>query len=318
MDRLPLGSVRTFAVVARVLSITRAAEQLSVTPSAVSHQIKLLEGYLGTPLFKREKNRLHLTPEGQHFLSHASEALSMLSCATRALKSGRPQQTLRIGSTPSFAQLWLIPRLARFSAAHPNVAVAVTGVPDPAAVQSECFDVAVWYGSGGVRERATEPLGTNRVFPICNPAGVQGAHRPATPADLTRCTLLDSADETYHRWSEPRQPSWTEWLQAAGLNDLAARKYLFFTPRVLMHSAVAAGLGVGLSRSLLAVDAIASKSVVVPFGPVLPHANTYTLVYPRHHGRRKDVAAFREWIHPEAAQSTERLDRLLDELPTLS
>ena len=318
MERLPLGSVRTFAVVARVLSITKAAEQLSVTPSAVSHQIKVLEGYLGTALFEREKNRLHLTPEGRHFLSQASEALSMLSCATRTLKTRKPHQTLRIGSTPSFAQLWLIPRLARFSAAHPNIAVAVTGIPDPAAVQSDCFDVAVWYGSGGVRERATEPLGTDRVFPICNRSGVHGTHCPATPADLTRCTLLDSADDIYHRWREPRQPSWTEWLQAAGLNDVAARKYLFFTPRVLMHSAVAAGLGVGLSRSLLAVDAIESGTVVVPFGPVLQHANTYNLVYPRHYGKRKDVAAFREWIHHEAAKSNQRLDRLLGALPTPS
>ena len=314
MDRLPLGSVRTFAVVARLLSITRAAEQLNVTPSAVSYQIKLLEDYLSTRLFRREKNKLQLTAEGQQFLGQASDALSLLATATRTIKTRKAAHTLRIGSTPSFALLWLIPRLQRFTRAHPEFSVTVTGVPNPAAIQAGSFDLVVWYGSGAVCDRSTEPLGPNRVFPICKPSFVEGANPLREPSDLGRCTLLDSADESYYRWTEPRQPTWPEWLQVAGLNDISARKYLYFTPRVLMHSAVAAGLGVGLSRSLLAVDALTQKSVVVPFGPVVPHTSTYHLVYPRHHAKRADVAAFREWIHEEANESTAKLDSILSAL----
>src|SRR4051794_27516924 len=108
MERLPLGSVRTFVVAARLMSVSRAAEELNVTRSAVSHQIRLLESYLGTRLFRREKNQLRLTPEGRQYLAHASEALALLAGATRKLKSPQQKHTLRVGATPSFAVLWLI------------------------------------------------------------------------------------------------------------------------------------------------------------------------------------------------------------------
>ena len=127
LDRLPLASVRTFAAVARLLSITRAAEELNVTPSAVSHQIKILETYLETALFRREKNRLHLTADGEQYVAQVFEALSVLGDATKSLKAPRRQQTLRIGSTASLALLWLIPRLERFTHAYRDVALTVTG-----------------------------------------------------------------------------------------------------------------------------------------------------------------------------------------------
>lgn len=119
------------------------------------------------------------------------------------------------------------------------------------------------------------------------------------------------ADDSYYRYAEPRQPSWTEWLHAAGLKDVSARKYLFFTPRVLMQAAVAGGLGVGLTRSLLALDALAANKVAVPFGPVLAHPPTYNLVYARHNVKRKEVGTFREWLHAEAAASTKQIARML-------
>jgi LysR family glycine cleavage system transcriptional activator len=310
MNRLPLGSVRTFAVVARLSSITRAAEELHLTPSAVSQHIKLLELYVATPLFRREKNRLQLTPRGQEYLRDVSEALALLAGATRKLKSPARQETIRIVTTPSLAILWLIPRLPKFTKAHPDLVFTVTGVPDPLAAHEEPYDVSIWYGITAANRQLGEPLAPNRVFPICKPSLIAGEARLRTPADLQGFTLLESADELYRRADES-QLSWAEWLNSAGASDLVPKKHLYFTPRVLMQTAVAAGMGVGLSRSLLAVDALIEKKVAVPFGPVLTRTSAYHVAYERQRSMRSDIRIFRDWLQEEAASSTKKLDRFL-------
>jgi LysR family transcriptional regulator, glycine cleavage system transcriptional activator len=158
VERLPLGSVRTFAVVARLLSITRAAEELNVTPSAVSHQVRVLEEFLGTPLFRREKNRIALTSAGQQYLAQASEGLLVLARATQTIKSAKGQHALRVAAHPSLAYLWLIDRLARFMKSHPDIPITVTAVPDPAPLMHGAFDIAFWYGSGNLPGLHVDPL----------------------------------------------------------------------------------------------------------------------------------------------------------------
>ena len=311
MERLPLASVRAFAVVARYLSISRASEELNVTPSAVSHQIRLLERYLGVALFHRQKNKLKLTAPGERYMTEASEALLLLSRATKAIKSNPAEQVLRIGAPPSLALLWLIPRLGQFSKAHRDISLHVTASPDATAHLGGAFDVGLWYGNGGSAGLSIDALGTNRVFPICRPALTRGEHALRNPSDLARCTLLDSNDDAYHPYSEPRQPGWTRWLESAGVIGVGGGRHMNLTPRVLMHSAVQSGLGVGLSRSLIAVDALAAREVAVPFGPALPVPMTYNLVYPARVGKRKDVSAFRDWILAEAQSSTLKLERML-------
>jgi LysR family glycine cleavage system transcriptional activator len=303
--------VRTFAVVAQRLSISRAAEELNVTPSAVSHQIKILENYLGTSLFRREKNKLALTAAGQQYLAHVSEGLLLLSRATGTIRAARGQPVLRIGAPASFAALWLVERLARFVKLHPEIAINLTASADPPLLLQGAFDVGFRYGTEALPGLASEPLGPNRVFPICKPSLVRGEHALRVPADLARCTLLDSTDDAYYQRKEWRQPGWMRWLQAAGLNGLVAQRSLSFTPRALMHAAVRAGLGVGLSRSLLSVDALTTRDLAVPFGPVLQDAITYSLVFPTHLAKRKDVAAFREWVLHEAAASTRKIEKVL-------
>ena len=309
MERLPLTSVRTFAVVARLLSISRAAEELNVTPSAVSHQIKVLEAYLSASLFKREKNKLKLTPAGEIYMSQVSEGLLLLAQATKTIKAAKGQQVLRIAAPPSFAMLWLIERIARFLDKHPEIGINLTTVPDLPPLLPGVFDVGFWYGSGMLSSLATESLGGNCAFPICAPRMLEGDRALRSHADLARFTLLDSSDEAYYNYKEPRQPGWDRWLKAAGVSDIGDARILNFTPRVIMQQAVTAGIGVGLSRSLLAVDALTSKTLAVPFGPVLPLSVTYHLVYASNVGRRKDVAAFRDWILGEAAASRKKLDR---------
>lgn len=311
MERLPLASVRTFAVVARLSSISRAAEELSVTPSAVSHQIRILEEFLGVALFHRQKNRLKLTAAGERYMSETAEALQILSRATKAIKTRHAAHVLRIGVPPSLAALWLVPRLASFTRAHPDISLTIIASPEPAFHIGSSFDAAIWYGHGTIAGLSVDSLGRNRVFPICKSTMTTGPHALREPSDLKRCTLLDSADEAYHRYPEPRQPRWAEWLSVAGASRVNGAPEMNLTPRLLMHTAVTAGLGVGLSRSLLAVDALAAGEIAVPFGPALPLALTYNFVASPQHLKRKDLAALREWMLAQAATSHRDLERLL-------
>jgi LysR family glycine cleavage system transcriptional activator len=310
VDRLPLASVRTFAVVARLLSITRAADELSVTPSAVSHQIRALEDYLSVKLFEREKNKLVLTSAGQQYMAQVSEGLLLLSQATKAVKGAKGQQVLRIIAPPSFAVLWLIDRIAGFLERHATISVHVTTSYDlPPLLGS--YDIGFWFGAGSLTGLSVESLGTNCVFPICKLSMMQGEHALRAASDLHKHTLLDSSDEAYYRYREPRQPGWHRWFQAAGLRDFSSARTLNLTPRMLMHKGVAAGLGIGISQTLLSIDALAKRTIAVPFGPVVPFAATYHIVYAPHTANREDVAAFREWISTEAGKSQTRLHQLL-------
>src|SRR5687768_1780824 len=156
------------------MSISRAAEELNVTPSAVSHQIRVLEEYLGTPLFRRENNKIKLTPAGQQYLSQVSEGLFLLVRATQTIRGAKGQQILRVAAPPSLTYMWLMPRLARFMKAHPDIALSVTIVPDPPPLLQGLFDVGFSYGEGGAAGLHAESLGPNLMFPICKPSQLQG------------------------------------------------------------------------------------------------------------------------------------------------
>lgn len=312
MQRLPLSSVRTFAVVARLLSISRAAEELNVTPSAVSHHIKVLEEYLSARLFKREGNKLRLTPSGQLYMAQVSEALLLLSHATKSIKAVKGQQSIRVAASPSFAELWLVERIARFMENHHDIAIHLTAIPDPPALVQGTFDVGFWYGGGLLPDLAAESLGANCVFPVCTPGMLNGNDPLRSPADLARHTLLDSVDEAYYKQREPGQPRWHQWLGAAGAIQATSARTVNFTPRSVLHKAVMSGMGVGLTRTLLAVDALRARRLAVPFGPVIRVAPTYHLIYSPNVGRRKDVTAFRDWIHAEADTSRARIQKFLE------
>ena len=315
MERLPLASLRTFSAVARLLSVTRAAEELHVTPSAVSHHLKALEDYVGTKLLKRAGNRISLTPAGARYANELEDALFVLANATRAVKAARDRVRIRIGCPPSIAMLWLVPRVSRYMREHPELSLAVTMSSEGSSISpmgSE-YDMHVCYGRPDrTGWRVFKLGGNNRFFPICSPrlyeeAGLQ------SPSSLADHALLDSSDETYYRRREPRQPGWHRWLEAAGIPELATARYLNFTPRAYMHSAVREGLGVGLSRTMLAADELEAGKVVVPFGPALELPFRYSLVCSHDLAQRREIALFCEWLIDEAEQSCARVDVLLRE-----
>ncbi|HEX2829515.1 MAG TPA: LysR substrate-binding domain-containing protein [Burkholderiales bacterium] len=310
--RLPLSSLRTFAVVARLLSVTKAADELKVTPSAVSHHIKLLEEYLETKLLRRTGNKIALTAAGERYVAQVEDGLLLLSNATRNLKAAKDQPILRVACPPSLGMLWLMGRIGGFMKERDDISLSMTMVPDPTILLRSAFDVGLWYGQGPLSGLRVVPLSRNPIFPICSPHLARHAGAIAEPGDLANHTLLDSSDETYYD-KQPQRPGWHGWLQAAGLPDIAGKRYLNFTPRVYMHQAVRECLGVGLSRGLLAVDELAEKQIVVPFGPAVEQPSTYNLVCPTVLIKRRDVIAFTEWIVSEAQRSMSILDKLLAE-----
>jgi LysR family glycine cleavage system transcriptional activator len=308
--RLPLSSLRTFSIVARLLSVTKAADELNVTPSAVSHHLKILEDYLGTKLLRRAGNKIVLTPMGERYVAQVTDGLLLLSNATRTLKAAKNQSILRIACPPSLGVLWLMPRIGRFMSEHREYSVSVTMVANPSVLLRSAFDIGVWYGHGPLTGLRVVPLGTNVLFPICSPRLPSASAPLEAPADLVNHTLLDSADETYYDHQSVR-PGWAGWLEAAGIPGLAGKRYLNFTPHLYMHQAVKEGLGVGLSRGLLTLDQLSAGDIVVPFGPVMEQSAGYNLIYPLVLSKRDDVTAFNDWLVAEAELGTRKLTTLL-------
>lgn len=303
---LPLNAIRVFEAAGRLLSLKKAAEELGVTPSAVSHQITALERFLNLRLLRREGNRVALTAEGSNYLRQIGGNLSELARATRWLKAANGQRVLRISAPPSFTALWLMPRIAVFARAHPDVALSAVSIPEALAPRvMDRFDVAIRYGADALPGVQSDVLATNELFPVCSPQLAMGRPALREPADLSRHTLIESGDDLYH---EEANPGWPGWLETAGLSGLRGRRCLRFSPPHLVRQAARDGLGVGLLRGLLVADDVASGALVFPFGPSLPLASPYVIMSPASVAARPDVAALREFLCAEAQRSLDRLD----------
>ena len=311
VERVPLGSVRVFSVVARLLSVTRAAEHMNISPSAVSHQIKTLEEYLATRLFMRGRNGLSLTASGRQYMAEISEGLFLISRATNAIRRTSGQALIRISATPGLATLWLIERVSRYMDMHSHVRFTLTARAEPLLKSRGLFEVGFCYGLVDKPNLAVYPLGRDHIFPVCRPSLVKG-ERPLLDAhDLANYTLIDSVDDGDNGPSQIKLPGWSTWLEAAGLGDAAIKRYLNVTPRHLVLPAVLSGQSVGLSRTLLAADALQSKQLIVPCPPVLEQPSSYQLVIPTALSKNPDVTKLRDYILAEAEASTKVVERML-------
>jgi len=297
---LPLNALRVFAAVGRLLSFSRAAKELTVTASAVSHQMRSLEAFLGVPLIRRSGGRIELTSEGRFYLQHVLEGLSQLARATKAIKAGTGERTLKVSCPPNLSALWLMRRIGRFTGAHPDLGLALIASRSLVDLHNGQYDLAIRYGRAVHDGFRSDVLCPNELFPVCSPKLTKGERPLRTPADLRHYPLLESSDDEYY---DAANPGWRGWLQAAGVADVTTARYLSFSPRFLMQQAVLEGLGVGLSRTLLAADFIDGRQLVCPFGPVIALASSYHLVCPRATADCPEVAAFRDWLLAEASAS---------------
>lgn len=296
MKRLPsLDSLRAFEVAARHLSFTRAAGELNVTQSALSHRVQALEDELGVALFRRLPRRLELTVEGEALAAGVRRGLVEIRRSLAAIDRSAAGGPLVVSVLPSFAQRWLVPRLARFRARQPEVEVAVMGDPGLADLRAGRADVAIRFGLGRYPGLHVVRLMEDSLFPVASPALVP---RPLdTPADLARMTLLhDLAAENDASGSD-----WRSWLQSVGAPEVPCDGGPRFNQAYLLLEAAASGLGVALGRRTLVEADLRSGRLVRVLPHEAPCAFSYYIVCLPEAADRPAVVAFRDWLFEEAA-----------------
>jgi LysR family transcriptional regulator, glycine cleavage system transcriptional activator len=297
-----LGSLRTLDAAARHLSFTKAADELGVTPGAVSVQIRAIEDRLGTRLFWRTSRAVSLTRAGETMALAAREALEVVARAVdRVGPAGGDRRVLAVSVSLAFAAKWLVPRLDRFRRLHPGLDVRLDVTDRLADFAREEVDVAVRFGPGAYPGlRADRLFDEEEVFPVCDPRLREGTPPLRRPADLRHHTLI------HLDWQaqDGSWPDWRTWLLAAGVPEVDAAAGVRFRETALVIQAAIEGQGVALGNTSLVADDLAAGRLVRPFDLALKGSPrfAYHLVAPRAAADRPAVAAFRAWILEESGR----------------
>ncbi|MEM9062783.1 MAG: transcriptional regulator GcvA [Pseudomonadota bacterium] len=291
MTSPPLNALRAFEAAARHLSFKGAARELNVTPAAVSHQIKTLESWLGTPLFVRLTRALELTEAGKAGLPILSEGFEKLGQATEQMKRYDGTDVLTISVSPSFGAMWLVPKLDQFRARHPDIEIRIDGTDRKVNVGRGGADVAIRYGPGGYSGVGVDTLFSQLNTPVCSPSLISGKAPLRTPEDLRHHTLL------HVQWKDA-DASWRMWLLAAGVTRVDDTKGPQFTQEGMAVQAALDGQGVALIGDKLVAHHLASGDLICPFSSDLrkPLNFAYHLLTPATEVTAPKIAAFREWI----------------------
>ncbi len=286
-----------FEAAARHLSFTKAGEELYLTQSAVSRQIKELEDQLGLMLFQRRHRALALTEAGHQFYAAAAQALSTMRAATDRLRARSGRKALSVTTTHSFAALWLIPRLAGFTRDHPGVDVRITAETKVQDLERDGLDLALRHGPASLAGPNAVRLFGEKVFPVCSPKLLK--KKPLeTPADLRHHVLLQYDDpDGRHPWLH-----WKTWLEVERIADLKPAGTLSFSGYEQIIPAAVAGHGVALGRSPLVKDLLGAGDLVAPFKSMADPARAYFAIVSRNAAARPEVTAFLNWLKAEAAK----------------
>jgi LysR family transcriptional regulator, glycine cleavage system transcriptional activator len=285
----PLRAIEAFVLAAQHLSITRAAEELGLSVPATSRRIHALEADLGVRLFRRLHRALALTKAGETYRDRLAPAFAEIRAASEAVRAPTRRRTLRINLLQSFAANWLMPRLPRFQALHPELRIELeteTATIDLAA--REDVDVAIRLGEGPWPGLAAERLITPEVFPVCAPALRRRLRRID---DLARFTWLGSRHL-------PR--SWAEWADAVGHPELTPKAIQDFDNLQLLYEAATGGLGIALGIDVIVAPYLADGRLVAPFPQRVRRSRAYWLVCRKAERDRPPIRAFRDWILGEA------------------
>lgn len=292
----PLNAIRAFEAAARRGSFVEAAKDLHVTHWAIGKQIRLLEDWLGVPLFERRTRGVALTDQGADLLTDVSSALSRLTSATGRLRgpqaARRVSGIVRINVLPSIALRWLLPRLAKFQESFPSVEVKVTTTSRRLRYVGTAFDIGIRTGAERSAGIQCQMLMPDRRLPVCNPRILRD--RPIeNPQDLRRHVLLHSTTT---------RSAWPQWLATAGVPNLNPARDLEFDHVYLQVQAAADGLGVALGSLPLIEADIAAGRLVCPLAAPELRADDYQLLIPEDRLRDPAIKAFRGWVLAEAAE----------------
>lgn len=286
----PLAALRAFEAAARHSSFKRAANELAVTPTAISHQIRLLEATLGLQLFVRGTRRVDLTRAGHRLYPVLRDGFDAFEQAI--IELGKPRRdVLTLSATPLFTARWLVPRVDSFRAANPGVDLRLHATLEPVDLLGGEADAAIRYGRGPFPGLVSEPLVAQNFVPMCSPAlGL------TSPDQLRHAPLLHS--EWLHQG--PDTPNWPRWGRLAGIDGVDWTRGVTFTDESHVIQAAIAGQGVALLSPLLLSAELEVGSLVQPFGPALPGVYFHFVRPddPRHAARS---AALETWLRAALA-----------------
>lgn len=286
MRRLPpLNTLRVFDAAARCLNFSVAAQELCVTHSAVSHQIRQLEDWLGQPLFIRHASGVRLTAAGQNLQEASSHALQLLETRCREIAGSKPTQEIVLGASGSFLANWLIPRLDRFETAHPDMRIRLQTSAAISELHAQRVDALIVSGQSWPQTIEVTRLFDERIGPVCAP---DWPHRLQLPSALREQPLLHTSSHI---------TAWPIWAQGQGLDPAAFTAGRQFDHLPLMLEAAAAGLGIGIAPALLVEREIVRHRLIAPLG----FANSGAVFALCTLRDRKDGAlmALREWLKQE-------------------
>lgn len=286
----PLGAIRAFEAAARLLSFKRAAAELGVTPTAISHQIRQLEAGIGQPLFVRETRKVVLTAAGRSLLPALTQSFDAMAAAFVALRQPACLAAT-LSATVAFTAKLLVPRAAGFAAVNPGWDLRLHASDDAVDLGAGEADAAIRYGLGRYPGLTAQPLLTDHFAPVCSPH--LGIRRPQ---DLKAATLI------HFEWglqaTKVSVPSWHAWAKAAGDSAIDPASGITFNDENAAIQAAIAGQGIALLSVALVAAELKSGALVQPFGPALAGLR-YDLVYPQGAENRPAVIALRRWIDAE-------------------
>ena len=294
----PLNALRVFEAAARHLSFTRAAEELNLTPSAISHQMKSLEDLLGLKLFERRQRKVVLTSAGGRYYPALRQAFDQMNEATEDLKAEDSSGSLTVNVLPTFAMRWLVPQLSTFQKRHPEIEVRMTTNVEAIDFNRVEADAAIRYGVGGWPGLTAKLLLREEIVPVCSPSLLEGRPRLKTPADLVHFPLLHDVN---------RPDTWRQWLTAVGEDTVDPDRGLKLDTTNLAVQGAIQGLGIVPVNPSLVRPELESGTLIEPLDFHLTVKGGYYLVYPVGRESRPRLKAFETWLTEITAEAEESL-----------
>jgi LysR family transcriptional regulator, glycine cleavage system transcriptional activator len=298
----PLTALRTFECAGRKLSFTQAASELSVTPGAVSRQIRVLEDFLSVQLFHRANREVGLTKEGKEYLSRITDAFALIKSATDDLMDVPEGAPLRVSTSSTFTLRWLMPRMNSFYARNPKNNLQLSMNLAAVDFQRDDLDATIKLGHEDTPQSVVRKLFDADLVAVCSPRLLERQGELKEIGDLAKLTLLHST---------ARPNNWNLWLSAAGMPNFTNRNVMYFESSSLAYQAAAEGVGVAIAQLPLVLDDLESGNLVMPFPIAAPDDEVYNLIWPDRTPRNPSFRPFRDWMLDEAQKTSVRVGKVL-------
>jgi LysR family glycine cleavage system transcriptional activator len=293
----PLNALRAFEATARHLSFSKAAQELHVTPAALSHQVRGLEDMLGLKLFHRRARSIELTAPARLIYPGVRSGFEAIREAIDRLGRGREDRILVVSAAPGLTAKWLVPRLYRFLARHPDIETRITASIGYANFTSDGVDVGIRLSSGVHPELYVEKLSEEWLLPLCSPRLLDGKRPLRSPRDLAHFPLIQVD-------LPGLVPTWSDWMEMAGVGGIDTSRGLRLNVADHALDAASEGVGVVLAYKMVAARDIVLGRLVAPFGPEVPvPGRAYYFVCCRGQEKRAPVKAFRDWLFAEIEET---------------